>query len=297
LIFVFVRNGGEKTNNYHIVSDILLVVVISLIFLIPISNATPPPDVLLGAAIFGSTYGVGASEIAACTSITNNISTTFGNIGYDEHTNYYGSGTTVNKVKEVAGDTDMEYWTLFHVGEGSYWNFWIIVPPFHTVHWYYVDNSGEWIKDLEIFPQTGARLWYFVFLWSCHQGDVIGGWCPYTGAYGMPYAWHHTNALSNDGYTTPDSGSQCFIGFNRDARQFTDPGMGGECQDFLLRFYHVALKGHETIKQSLNDAAHYAWGVQDFAHCILHTGYYNEQGELCNMVVYGNGNKILPHKW
>ncbi len=65
-------------------------------------------------------------------------------------------------------------------------------------HWIIIDSYGNYVYDYEIYPRTSNYVVKFIFLWSCHQGEVIGGLYSSGRAYGMPFAWLHTNELSED---------------------------------------------------------------------------------------------------
>ena len=241
-----------------IVSDSLLWILILVAVLMPIraSSASVPPE--MGAAIFGSRFNLSANETAAESAIAAYIRAAFAGQNYDAR-NWYGGYTTVSTVLAAAQGLGYNYDTLFHIGHGGYWNWYWLIG--YTVHYYYLDDSGEWVKDCDVYAQTTSGCYYFVFIWSCYQGDVIGGDDSHTAAVGMPYAWLHTNALSSDGYATPDSGSRCFIGFKHFAPQLTNDFLGnGAMSNFLQSFYSNAVTSHFIINTSLDNAALHVWG-------------------------------------
>ncbi len=112
-----------------------------------------------------------------------------------------------------------------------------------------------------------------------------------------------TTDLSNDGYANPDGSGYAFIGFHGLAPFLinTDPQFT-EGSDFaypLYRFaveFYSALFGYyaaqRNVRESLDFASITVWGVK-FSDCVLYTGYI-AAGEESSMVVYGDGNLLLP---
>jgi len=222
----------------------------------------------------------------------------------------------------------MDYVTLFHYGDwwatnetadyywtpdGYNWQHWTE----QVEHYNYYDNYGELVGDIEIYPQTDQGHHYFVFLWTCVNGEICGyydsDWSGYymggylikygTGPVGMPFSWMHQTGLSSNGYASPDSSDYCFIGFENVSRWLNDTtGYGSYTYaNFTKKFYEEALQDDHTIKQALDHAAEYTFGQgKTFADTELYTGYnvylpdkppYNFWSK---MRVWGNGNNVLP---
>ena len=239
----------------------------------------------------GSTYEAPQSEIDLDCSVAQMIASYSSMAGYTAH-NQYGSQTDPDNIYSAADG----YWSdaiAFYIGHGGseyVWN-WVFPIWFYEQQWLILDNDGCRVYDEDIFGYTGDRDLNFVLLWSCFQGDVIGGthWSGY--AYGMPNAWLHTTSLSNDGYGNPDDGGYTFGGFNGSAPFLTYDGLGAPDAGyhFIQHFYYAALyRGHYySINDALDYAAQIVWGT-DFGDCILHTGYtLDHDGK---MSLYGDGN-------
>jgi len=149
------------------------------------------------------------------------------------------------------------------------------------------------VPDYHIYENTSDRNLKFVLLWSCHQGEEIGGTHLFSGSYGQPYCWLHTTNLSGDGYANPDLNGYTFIGFNG-----SSPGLyvtegtfsGDKAYWFLGHFYERALCNGFSINDALDYAAQEVWDVDFFLDCVLHTGYTLPTGNTGNMVVYGDGS-------
>jgi hypothetical protein len=235
--------------------------------------------------------------------------------------NGYGSGTTLTHVLNNISycDDNFDYTTVFHYGHGHmvtlyglyivYMNYWD-VP---VTHYFYYDNYGTWIMDNAIYFYTDSGTHNFVFIWTCSSGDVIGyydeNWYynPHvyylgTGAVGMPFAWHHTDDLSSNGYASPDSGPNCFIGFKGVSKWIDGTAAGDSTYgDFTVGFYLYALQDNYKINKALDYASQYVWDC-NFNETDLYNGYWDwweVEGMPADwyygqMRVYGNGNNLLP---
>ncbi|MFW6040421.1 MAG: hypothetical protein ACOC85_01130 [Thermoplasmatota archaeon] len=160
--------------------------------------------------------------------------------------------------------------------------------------WYYIhDDSGNIVTDDSIYDNT---LNYpnpkFVLLWSCWQGNEIGGIREHDTyddyAYGMPFAWLRADDLSEDGYNNPDFNGYAFAGFITYAPFLGADltSLGNDSYEFLKNFYTIALEPDYdyNIKQELNDASKKTWR-KDFEDSVLRDDYYK--------VIYGDGSEVL----
>ena len=205
--------------------------------------------------------------------------------------NWFGSETIEQHIYDVAFGVGHNYSISFYIGHGDSGH--VFNRPYWEWQYWIRDDSGGDVFDKDIYPYSKCQNVRFVFLWSCHQGDDVGGWhwpVPFGsgGAYGMPHAWLHTTDLPEDGYADPDDSGYCFIGFQGDA-----PGLLKEFDGehwaagyyFLGYFYEAALCTDKTINQALDYASQKLWQV-NFGESTIHTGI----PELGQMVVYGDGN-------
>jgi hypothetical protein len=115
----------------------------------------------------------------------------------------------------------------------------------------YTTILGTGFFDKDIYPHSSNASVRLVFLWSCHQGDEIGGFHWSGTPYGMPFAWLHTSNLSSDGYRNPYSNpiGLVFIGFNGYA-PYLSIRLGGVDQAgaiFVGEFYKQFLYGCSGI--------------------------------------------------
>jgi hypothetical protein len=235
---------------------------------------------------------------------------------YDFLGDYYGGATSKSTILNVISEVNnnYDYSAVWHYGHGTTYTMYGIWvpwggPPYYVPieHHRYWDSYGENVFDNEIYPLTGSGTNKFVFMWTCGSAQWIGyydwswqneyGTYYGTGAVGMPFAWTHTDGLSDDGYTSPDSTEYAFLGFYNWAKPLSvEAGNGKTYGDFIKKFYQYALQENEPINKALDDAATYVWGTT-FGNTILHYGwneYIPEHGWFWNqMRIYGNGNNHI----
>lgn len=192
-----------------------------------------------------------------------------------------------------AGADDM----AFYIGHGGYTL---------TYHSYVLADTGDKTYDSWIYPESEQRVVIFVLLWSCEQGNVIGGFDWLGLPYGMPHAWLHTTDLSSDGYANPDYKDYCFVGFDGAAPYLTYRGTDFTSgtsayyplYSFAVEFYCALLKYYTAQQYNVSGALDYAsiqvWGVR-FGRSVLYTGY-TVDGNNGRMVVYGDGTLLLPYE-
>lgn len=108
--------------------------------------------------------------------------------------------------------------------------------------------------------------------------------------------------MSSDGYTNPDAGPYCFIGFEGFAIPMSEliPDSGGKNYgDFVKKFYYYALREGCSINQALDTASQDVFGVERFNQTTLYNGYIRYLPGLGwwtgRMRVYGDGNNYLPY--
>jgi hypothetical protein len=200
--------------------------------------------------------------------------------------NLHGAQTTRENILWAAEGCYDSYAIVFHVGHG--WSQYVWNGIFYEEQWFIIDDSGSvHVFDKEIYPHSVGKDVFFAFLWSCHQGDVIGG-SHWSGTpFGMPYAWRNSNQMSDDGYTNP-IGDGLFIGFQGLAPRLTRTmaGRSSAGANFTKYFYSSAFQEDWTINQALDEANRQTFGVDSFADCIFRTGYTID-GDPGRMVVYG----------
>jgi len=284
-------NRNFSTNKkYHVLSTASYIAILTAIIFL--SSLYPVIAYGKTSVSLGSRWGVNnPTELELDSSITAFIAEHASKAGFTAY-NWYGSETSRDNIFEAARGAGDTFTIVFYIGHGyksgALW--WI--------NWFIVDDSGNKVYDYEIFNYSGCRNVRFVLLWSCYQGDTIGGTQPITGKpYGMPYAWLHTTDLSSDGYTNPDGKGYAFIGFTGAAPylNYSDPpfdedktGHQHPLYLFLLCFYEHLLDNGYSIKEALDQASMDVW------HCIfkespLYKGYTIDS-DTGRMVVYGDGD-------
>jgi hypothetical protein len=251
------------------------------------------------------------SEVAADNTLANSITTNASTVGYSAY-NWYGAQTTASNIYTAAAGNGAPYAggvphsITFYIGHGGITTYYSVQPPFAFNQYFILDNNGGSVYDNDIWGYTASMETNFAFLWSCEQGDEIGGtnwyWYlpPATLAYGMPHAWLHTTSLSSDGYTNPDTSNLCFIGFQGGAPglilNFTQTLDGQWTWNnnfangilyFLEVFYSDALVKGYSVNNALDAAAQQTWAIPSFNYTDLHNGWLGTGGK---MIVYGDGN-------
>lgn len=228
-----------------------------------------------------STYGVSnPDEYDAQADVISHMLNLAGNTSYLGFCyitfNFYDEANRTN-IYSAAGGCGYAGGIVFHVGHGG--------KDASGLQWYISDNTGAHVWDTQIIMYSTCQNVFFTFLWSCEQGDVIGGTYPWGTPYGMPYAWRNSNAMSQNGYTNP-VGDGLFIGFSGLAPALSFylevPEAG---RNFVKYFYTYGFESNCTVCKALDRAAQSTFGCTRFADCIFYNGYYG----LGRMVVYGCG--------
>jgi len=277
----------------------LLVAFLLISIMFPLSITLPSSVRALAPAtgisiVLGSTYSVPAGEIAADSAIASTIATYSSWAGYTTQ-NWYGSKTNASDIYLAAGGDGYSYALAFYIGDGNHW---ADDGIFNAQQWVIADNNGGAVYDKDIFGYSGCGNVKFVMMWSCEQGDTIGGIYWFGTPFGMPYAWLHTIDLSPCGYAFPDGRGLAFLGFNGSAPWLTDT-LGGVTDaglSFLSNFYYAAMWNgyYFTINMALDYAAQLTFGSANFGSCILYEGFM-AGGWPGNMVVYGDGSMHISN--
>jgi hypothetical protein len=261
----------------------------------------------------GMSWGDPVAEVQLDSSVCNFIYTLAVFRSYETKNNWYGASTTTNNIFAAANACAQQYGIAFYIGHGGNYTQW------NQEHWCICDASHNFVWDRRILfggtpanppdpsPPTNRPL-RFAYIWSCFQGNVIGGVYhdqQYGNEYyGMPYAWLRTTNLDSDGYDFPDHTNSTFIGWLEEAPWLIDPipwnGHDGQNASyyFLLNFYNSALHYQKRICQSLDDASAAVWGYSSYAMTGFRCGFwYTEPGTgetaWLLQVVYGDGSQRL----
>lgn len=185
------------------------------------------------------------------------------------------------------------------------------------------------VYDMDIYPKITLGKVFFAFINTCLSANItaqtsnpgIGqGLLPAQGSYperaeGMPFAWTHrlvkdkgtypgfniADHISDDGYSDPDDGSQCYIGFPWGAaslEQRIPYNTGSQYyHTWVDRFFDYGLRYDMSVNMALDHASWQTWGNR-FGDCHLRTGfqaYWWTPGDGAwphvdsTMVVYGSG--------
>ncbi len=288
LIAIKKKNNSFMKHIFLAINIMGLFMTLGIFMSIPVTNAS-------SSSILGSRYYVPSSEqyydsLAASkieqysnSAVTcwSSYNTVYCVPRFDNVRNLYGSSTTSDNIYSSAEGFGEDLSVVFYIGHGDKL---VLNDPQGTLYfWYITSDDGKMVLDQNIYSHSNEQPNVFVLLWSCEQGDVIGG-TYFNGSgnelhYGMPYAWLHTTRLSKDGYNNPDSSGLAFIGFHGDAPFLTNTinNVSNAGYKFLISFYNgLMLKGF-TIKDSLDFATYTTWGITSWNNI-----------PITSMVVYGD---------
>jgi hypothetical protein len=327
----------KKTHYYNLLrprvlkagGTLLCLLISSMILLASIAtvNATTRAGVVWGSESTGAgeypeSWRKYYIEVEWQRSAGNLIASNFANNGYDGYNNQGSHGTTSEKsailseISNLQNNHDYLAVVYFDHGVGGDPGYPALPNEFHYM---VEDNRGTWydgewhtntagVYDLEIFQQTQPDKIIFAFINTCESADLDGqgwldeGWPHYPGrARGMTYAWTHHRPgidMSIDGYSSPDTGSQVYIGFPWGSASLMQdiPYESGSFEYFywVNWFFYVALNNDISVNQAL-DSASWNFYYSDFGSSPLKTGFTafwwpDMEGDGSTMAVYGNGN-------
>jgi hypothetical protein len=252
------------------------------------------------------------------------------NRAYNRLNLYEDSQMTFANIKTVTGQCSAyDYTTVFNYAHGGYGtiNGRLGMGPFQIydvpiTHYRYYAYNGDNVYDNDLYPYAGGNsgAHHFAFQYTCAQANIVGyedegwyhedennGYISYytgTGAVGFSYAWtgKDNTMLSSNGYTSPDNGGYCYIGFvdwSKPLCAIANPTTGATYGDFVKIFYEKLLINNLSINAALNAASEEIWGTNiSFGASVLNTGYTDNLPSFGpwagKMRVFGNGNNGIP---
>jgi len=264
------------------------------------------PALAIPSTIYGSRADLSETELELDEDIVEQISDWSTDVGYTTY-DWYGSDTTAANLYVGAYDHEEQGSHVFYFGHGGHdplgvW-WWGWPPYFEKDRVVMTDNDGGYVYDGDIYENSialssGHRK--VAVLWSCHLGDMIGGYADYPDGsstpQGMPFAWLHTNSLSSDGYSNPDYSGQAFIGWTGEGPQLhpTIEGQGNAAYWFLYHFYDRALIRGFSLNAALDYAAQQLWSV-NLDDCVFTSGQWTADSVTYygSLVVYGQGTMYI----
>jgi hypothetical protein len=281
-----------------------------------------------------------SAEISEQTRLAASIASMFSSYGgYMSTQNYQGANSVKAQILGHITYTQNNYpFTAvidFDHGVGNYY-------PNGAFHYMFEDDVGtltggysgtpvpaNGVYDYEIFANTGGNSQQskinFAYISTCMSSDINTNGTIQTDnrQVGMPYAWTHREPywmgnsafntqshMSLFGYSQPDSGSYCYIGFSRGSPALAQIGIQNgypvSYSYFVDAFFAAALMYRISIHDALDRAALMCFG-QNFGQTQLYTGFisawptYNGSGWFNmlggpnpdTMTVYGNSNMYL----
>jgi hypothetical protein len=288
--FLRIRRKGKLGSSLLLGSLLCLLLTSTLIVsAIPKVEAHPYGKADLDASMYGQLY----DEKVAGTDLLDDLDDFFSDNGYAVTNARLSSTTTSSTVDNILGNassSDQNYYrvAMFHFGH---------MAGNNTV---YYDTTGDYVWDSDVSSSTNGKH-FFVMLWTCRQADESDD--------GMPVAWTQNSNMAADGYSQPDYGANCFIGFS-----LASPGISnatGSFKDFtypaeyfIFKFYYYALVEQYSVNDALNiasgeffnrnyeDSPLYngfeTWWPYNPTFPDIDPGWYNG-----TMHVYGNGNLKL----
>jgi hypothetical protein len=317
------------------ISTILLSILIGSTLFTFLAPAVPTVNAAVSVVWGDTSYGYNKlnhtySERMAQQMISSQIDSWFGDAGYAHHNYEANSQTTKENVLYYTG----LYGQLYPSVETVYFDHGVglrggnhFSDPYER-EWHYMlctENSvlnepDEDIFDYQIYDKTSTENHHFSYISVCHSASLYDGawWSSFyddgaTGTYGanyggsgeiigMPYAWTHGASISYNGFSNPDTGPYCYIGFVEGsaalAQHVPYPSGTHTYYEFGYHFFDGLLNNQLTVNQALDYAAHTVYPPAWFAGTALYngfTGYWPGGGGegWGRMVVYGNGDIYL----
>lgn len=279
-------HNGPKANSLKLSGALLCLLISLTIFPMVMQTVNAGTYVM---PLYGSTYEVEEDESDAAHSVINVWESYYNT--WTDYTIYdlHGSDTEKDTVLDHA-DAFEDYFdhvAMFHYGHGG-------MNMSSPQHRDYFDDDGwddidDQIWDYEVWDKTGSSKHFFVVIWSCRQGDHVGGYNSTEGEYyGMPYTWFHG---------TPSSGD-CFIGFEDASMPLTQQSANSTWCEYDLWLKQVGIRlsySHATVIGAL-DAASNQYFDCDYDETELYLGFTAKWGEdpedwgTGKMKIYGNSS-------
>jgi predicted PurR-regulated permease PerM len=289
----------------------------------------------------GATWRKTSTELSEQSSLAANIASMFSSYGgYISAHNYQGANSVKYQILGNISSAQSNYLFTavidFDHGVGNQY-------PSSYFHYMFEDDIGtrlggpypgtpapsNGVYDYEVYANTGGSNQqskvYFAYISTCMSSNITYQGLQADGLrVGMPYAWTHRNPLwiytqgfttqydmSLFGYSQPDGGSYCYIGFSMGSPGLAQTGVeSGYTQtkysSFVAEFFAYALMYQYTVKDALDQASLMCF-TRSFGQTDLYTGFtaiwpmywsgswhdtsYGTNADT--MTVYGNGNMYL----
>jgi hypothetical protein len=246
------------------------------------------------AEIYASYWEQPPVERTAMQSLTSTIQSYFSSVGYDTG-RYCGTESSSTVYSNIQSDQqNYNRVAVFHFGH--------MAGPGN----YHCSDSSE-VTYPNVYSYTNEDAHFFALMWVCNSADN-DQYQPNVNA--LARSWAHHSDLAPNGYTSPDTNPDCFIGFHNMSPTLTwaiynTTTITG--QAFIEKFYWYALiQGGYSVRDSLNQASEALFGIP-FVETDLLNGvfsYYpgdeidpehpNPAGDYpCTMKVYGNSRIYL----
>ncbi len=176
----------------------------------------------------------------------------------------------------------------------------------------YFNSYGDtWnVTGITIFDSSATKPTYTPPDNFTDYGAILEEREPFDIICGMPFALTGTLDMSTSGYSSPDGGSYCYIGFENISPWMVDEArLYTQYKWFPYHFYRYALGivdgTHHNIIDCLNYATRQIFGSQyRFSNTTLYNGdwkFQDFEGDnfdgwwYCRMRVFGNGALTLPN--
>ena len=203
--------------------------------------------------------------------------------GYNAH-NYHNMTERRTVFYAAGAEDEPEFSITLYIGHGYYDDH--MDPGFR--HYYLMVKNGD-VYDYQIYDCTSNQKNHLIYMWSCYQGQVVGGYSyTYHRAYGQPYSWTR-HYLGYYGYWLPDGSTYVFIGFKQNAPFLKEIIDGVNAAGYQFTFYFIAYATawyeHYSIKEALDLATNAVW----------HNIYFWDESPLYDrgMWVYGDSSLRL----
>ncbi|MCW4045486.1 MAG: hypothetical protein NWE94_08230 [Candidatus Bathyarchaeota archaeon] len=214
-------------------------------------------------------------------------------------------------------DSDVYKYANYYYWSSPYYNWWQPIPSkqYFDFVWtctngdlYWYDSNGNYYSVNGITQAAASPTYPPPSNPNTKYGFIDDPYSTPPSAVGLPLAWTGAAGMSADGYSSPDYGSYCYVGWEAVSPFMVNPTGYNSKQymHFPYYFYRYALGidnygVHANIHDSLDYATRNIFGSgYSFGTSILTTGNWSQAPLMwgrwySRMRVFGNSNLNLPY--
>jgi hypothetical protein len=243
--------------------------------------------------IYGYSWRKHPTEVQLQQTVSSTVRTYFANNGYGTAWNHQGNSSSKTQILSDISALQNSYNKVavvdFDHGVGLSPGYPTLLTPPNEFHYMFEDNTGtiignrthhytdpsHGVYDMDVYSTlTTPNKISFAFINTCLSADLsyqawlTGSWPPYPDrARGMAFAFTHRlvgSQMSSDGYNSPDSSDQCYIGFpwgSASLMQHIPYDTGVQYRWWVTYFFYYALNFDMSVKDALDTVCSQYWGT------------------------------------